>query len=190
MDMYMGTIVPFAFKFAPQYWDMCAGQELLISQFAGLYSLLGVTYGGNAHTTFKLPDLRGRLPLGMGQGPGQPQYQPGQTGGGTVTALDAQHMPSHSHGAQATTTVNVAGKASAPSTTPSSRHNYLGQSGGGPGAADIWSAELGDSPVAMGGTSTAVDVDNSGDGAPFSVMNPFLALNFCILIQGEYPPHP
>ena len=78
MEPFLGQIVMFAGNFAPRGWAMCQGQMLPISQYTALFSILGTTYGGDGRTTFALPDLRGRGPVGMGQGPGLPQRELGE----------------------------------------------------------------------------------------------------------------
>ncbi len=101
MDPIIGTIILFAGNFVPKGWAACNGQLLAIQQNAALFSILGTTYGGNGTTTFALPDLRGRVPVGAGQGPGLSNYAPGQAGGvEAVTLLQAQ-IPGHAHMLQA-----------------------------------------------------------------------------------------
>lgn len=188
MEYYLGSIQIFGFNFAPVGWQMCGGQLLPISQYSALFSLLGTSYGGDGRTTFALPDLRGRMPLGFGNGPGLPPYAIGEMGGTTQVTLTAANMASHSHPANVTARVQVAGQGTDQTTTPSAQNSFLGQSptGGGP-AASIWSTELGSSPVDMGGVNATVQIGNAGGNMPFQIMNPFLALNFCIAMQGIFP---
>jgi microcystin-dependent protein len=80
MNPFIGTILMVGFNFAPVGWALCEGQLLQISQYTPLFSLLGTTYGGDGIHTFALPDLRGRMPIGMGQGTGLPMYNLGQSG--------------------------------------------------------------------------------------------------------------
>jgi microcystin-dependent protein len=97
MDEFMGVIKLFAGNFAPKGWMFCNGQILSINSNQALFSLIGTTYGGDGTTTFALPDLRSRVPIGAGQGPGLSNYPQGQKGGAEqVTLLEAQ-MPAHSH---------------------------------------------------------------------------------------------
>src|SRR5690625_4414253 len=97
MDTFIGTIQLFAFDFVPRGWAACNGQLLPISQHTALYSLLGTQYGGDGRTTFGLPDLRGRVPLGQGQGPGLASYAVGETGGAETTTLTTEQLPAHTH---------------------------------------------------------------------------------------------
>ena len=101
MDPIIGTIILFAGDFPPRGWAFCNGQVLSIQSNTALFSILGTYYGGNGQTTFALPDLRGRVPVGPGQGPGLSNYAPGQAGGvEAVTLLEAQ-IPAHAHTLQA-----------------------------------------------------------------------------------------
>jgi microcystin-dependent protein len=97
-EPYIGEIVLYGFNFAPRGWAHCNGQILQIAQFTALFSLLGTTYGGNGQTTFALPDLRGRVPLHPGQGPGLSYHDLGETGGTETVTLTASQLPLHAHG--------------------------------------------------------------------------------------------
>src|SRR5262245_2996958 len=94
---YIGEIRMVGFNFAPLGWALCNGQLLAISQNTALFSLLGTTYGGNGQTTFALPDLRGRIPIHQGQGPGLSNRVLGEVGGQESVALTSQQMPAHTH---------------------------------------------------------------------------------------------
>ena len=100
MEPFIGQIQLFGFGWAPVGWAVCNGQLLAISQNTALFSLLGTTYGGDGRTTFGLPDLRGRVPLGLGQGPGLSTYDLGQVGGEESVTLTTAQLPSHNHGMQ------------------------------------------------------------------------------------------
>src|SRR5579872_2527655 len=95
---FVGQISFFGFNYAPQGWAQCQGQLLPIQQYAALFSLLGTQFGGNGTTNFALPHLRGRLPVGKGQGPGLQDYQMGESGGVETVILNASMVPGHSHG--------------------------------------------------------------------------------------------
>src|ERR1044071_3337098 len=94
---FVAEITIFAFNFAPRGWALCQGQLLAISQNTALFSLLGTMYGGNGVTTFGLPDLRGRTPVHVGQGPGLSPYDQGQVGGTETESLTVSQLPAHSH---------------------------------------------------------------------------------------------
>jgi microcystin-dependent protein len=188
MEVFIGTIQPFGFDFAPRGWATCQGQLMGIAQNSALFSLLGTTYGGDGQTTFGLPDLRGRMPIGAGQGPGLSPYGQGQVGGTESGTLTANNLPAHVHPATATVQVQVAGTPTGADNAPTAANSFLGASPpGGGAAANIWSTAL-NSPVVMGGTSGTVTVGPSGGSQPFGLMNPYLALNFCIALEGIFPP--
>jgi len=154
MEVFIGTIMPVGFNFAPAGWAMCDGRLLPIAQNQALFALIGTMYGGNGTTTFGLPDLRGRTLVGMGNGPGLTPVVQGQlwgtdnttvnvTGAASVT-IDAAHLPQHTHpvsiaGSQltASSTLNVTTSSGAAVPADGS---ILGSGGGGPGAANIYVA--------------------------------------------------
>ena len=101
-EPYLGDVRMFGGNFAPRTWAFCDGRLLSISQNSALYSLLGTTYGGDGITTFALPDLRGRVPVGQGQAPGLSNYVMGQRAGTEQVTLLMSNLPSHNHGLFAT----------------------------------------------------------------------------------------
>lgn len=205
----IGTIVAWAPNFAPRGWMFCQGQTLAIQQYTALFSLLGTVYGGNGQTTFMLPDLRGRVPVGAGAGPGLSQYVPGQAGGGESTTLTGNNLPSHVHGATFTPTggggplsvsVKLQGSNSADpnanSNILSNTNNILATSPGGTAMAKMWDSTL-NNAVDVGGltvsasgggiTGGSVAVAPAGNSMPFDQRQPYLALNFIIAVEGLYP---
>lgn len=164
-DPFLAEIRMFAGNFAPRGWALCNGQIMAISQNQALFSLLGTTYGGNGQTTFALPDLRGRVAVHEGQGPGLSPVNLGEVGGAEATTLTANQMPSHSH---------LAGGTQAAQT--SSR-----PSGNVPSAGGAYS-----SPP-DGSTMNAGFIHNTGGGQPFSNRAPYLGLNFIIALEGIFP---
>ena len=100
MEGYIGQIMLVGFNFNPVNWMYCNGAVLAIQQYQALFSLIGTTYGGNGQTTFALPDLRGRAPLGYGQGPGLTDYRIGSVFGTETVNVTTANMPSHTHTAQ------------------------------------------------------------------------------------------
>jgi microcystin-dependent protein len=103
-EPFLGELKLVPYNFAPRGWAACNGQVLSISQNTALFSLLGTTYGGNGETTFCLPDLRSRVPIHYGQGPGLSPYSLGQAGGEESVTLTTQEMPEHNHLVQASNT--------------------------------------------------------------------------------------
>jgi microcystin-dependent protein len=107
MDGYLGTVLPMGINFAPRNWVNSEGQSLPIQQYAALYSLMGILYGGDGRTNFGLPNLKGRFPLGMGMTPGTSEnYSQGATGGASHVTLTANNLPPHIHPAAASVSMS------------------------------------------------------------------------------------
>ena len=192
MEVFMGTIQPFAFNFAPRGWALCNGQTISISQYSALFALLGINFGGNGQSTFMLPNLQGRLPLGMGTGLGLTQRTIGDTAGSENVSATLSNLPAHTHtltGVTASTTLQLANPASNPLGTPSATNAYIGASGTGPGLANIFSDAQGASAVPLKGAATTITgtISPAGNGLPLPIMNPFLVLNFSIALNGIFP---
>jgi microcystin-dependent protein len=165
-EPFLGEIRIFPYNFAPRSWAFCSGQILAIAQNTALFSLLGTTYGGNGTTTFALPDLRGRVAVSSGQGPGLSNYDLGQVGGTESVTLTQNQMPGHSHLAS----VN---NGAATSTRP---NNQV------PAQSTPAYAAAGD-----GSTFNPAFIQNTGGGQPHGNVQPFLTLNFCIALEGIFP---
>ena len=176
MEPFVGQITLFPFFFAPRGWAFCQGQLLPISQYAALFSLLGTYYGGNGASNFALPDLRGRVPIGQGQSPGGSAYVIGSVQGEEAVTLLASQIPPHSHpfpavAAQATT--------NAPSgALPAEGHG----SGRGAFPVNLYAPLQTAVPLASGQVAPA------GGGHAHNNLQPYLTLNWCIALQGIYPP--
>jgi microcystin-dependent protein len=165
---FVGEIIIAAFNFAPTGYARCDGQLLPIRQNTALFSLLGTTYGGNGTTTFALPNLNGRVPLGAGQGPGLSYYDLGQTGGLEEVTLQPTEMPAHTHSVALTYSRDMG-------TTASPENAYLASNGAGrPQYASTNTAYMG---------SLA-----SGPALPHNNMQPYLTVGFYIALQGIFPP--
>lgn len=178
MEPFLGQISIFACNFAPTRWALCQGQLLPISQYTALFSLLGVNFGGNGVNTFALPDLRGRAPLGMGQGPGLSPYAIGEVGGAEGVTINSSTYPTHSHALNA-----AAGTAG--SNAPAGAVEAEGQTGGRGGSVNLalYSASGTRTPLAPAALSAA-----AGGSGPHDNRQPYLALNFCIALAGIFPP--
>jgi microcystin-dependent protein len=168
-DPFVAEIRIFPFNFAPKGWAFCDGQLLPLSQNTALFSLLGTTYGGDGKSTFALPDLQGRAAMHPGQGPGLSLHDLGETGGSeTVTLLESE-IPSHSHGLRASLDdADLRIPTSARSLAKSSAFMY-----------------------ATGNPNTAMApqaLSPAGGDQPHNNMMPYLTLNFCIALQGVFPP--
>jgi len=175
-DQFLGEIRIFGWNAAPYQWAACNGQLLPISQNAALFSLLGTTYGGNGTTTFALPNLQGVAPIAAGQGPNLSMRDLGDGGGETSVTLTLNQLPSHTHAAQA----GSFGK-SGPTATPA---NNTVLSSGLAGALIYVQ-----NPTAFAAMNSA-SVVAVGNNTPHQNLQPFLALNFCIALNGIFPSRP
>ncbi len=169
MEPYLAQIVMFGGNFAPRGWALCDGQVLSIAQNSALFSLVGTIYGGDGRTTFALPDLRGRGPIGPGTGPGLPNFREGQRGGTEYNILNTTQLPSHTHVIQLSGTT-----ADADASDPSGR--VPAQT-----SEDIYSSS---GPTT---TMTGPVVGNTGGNQSVNNMQPWLAVNYIIAIQGIFP---
>ena len=159
---YMSEIRLMSFNFPPKGWALCNGQVLPINQNQALFSLLGTTYGGNGQTTFALPDLRGKVPLHMGNG-----FILGQAAGQEAHTLTISELPQHLH------FVNVSSTASGGVDNPT--NNFLGS------ANDLYHQ-----PTGLTSMNPAT-IGPTGGSQPHQNMQPYLTLNFCIALQGVFP---
>jgi len=165
-EPFIAEIKMFAGNFAPRSYAFCDGQLLSISQNTALFSLVGTIYGGDGRTTFGLPDLRGRVPIHWGTGPGLSNYPIGRKGGAEQVTLTAQQMPQHNH------TVACSGNdatlglpaGNVPATTG---ENTYSQS--------------------IDSTMKSNMIGNAGSSASHENRQPYLAVSFIIALQGIYP---
>lgn len=169
VEPFIGEIALFGFAFAPTGWAPCHGQTLPISEHPSLYSLLGNTYGGDGTTTFALPDLRGRVPLGFGAGAGLTDHVLGHQGGAETHQLLEGEMPSHTHALRAD---SANGVQSIPDGGLPARN-----------PAGIPAFGLNASTALRGDAA-----DLAGGNLPHNNMQPYLALNWCIALEGVFPP--
>lgn len=172
MDPFVAEIRIFPFNFPPKGWAFCDGQILPLSQNTALFSLLGTTYGGDGKSNFALPNMQGNAPMHPGQGPGLSLHDLGETGGSdTVTLLESE-IPSHSHSEMA---INSNGNRLVPVANAISRET--GATSYVPG-----------SPAPPLINMADVSITPAGGDQPHNNMQPYLTLNFCIALQGVYPP--
>lgn len=164
-EPFIGTVIVFGGSFAPVGWLTCDGSLQAIEQYQALYALIGTTYGGDGQSTFGLPDLRGRMPLGMGL-----NYSIGQAAGSEQVTLTAQTMPMHAHQVNAS-------NSNAGSTDPT--NNFLGTQ------TNLQEYIAGSSATSiMNGTSIAA----SQGGQPHANIMPSMAMNYIIATDGIFPP--
>ena len=209
-EMYIGQLLPFAGKFVINGTAAANGALIPINQNSALFSLLGTTYGGNGIQNFALPDLRGRFPVGFGTGPNLSPYTYGQAGGTESSTLSIANLPPHNHPATTSglavntsgLTVNTSGLTATLKAAPSNGDssdptgNPLGQVANGfvdGGAASVAMAAssitVGGS-ASIGGTASVsgnVAVGVTGSGVPIPLINPYLTINWLVVLQGLFP---
>lgn len=173
-DPFIGQIQPVGFNFPPRSWAFCDGQLLSVSQNTALFSLLGTAYGGDGRNTFGLPDLRGRVMIHPGTGPGLSTKRQGERGGLETVTLTVQQIPSHNHPVGDIMASSVTGNAAA----PSSRKNVLSASSAG----NIYGNTAPDVALNAGGTAGV-----NGGGQGHENRSPYLAVYICIALFGIFP---
>lgn len=171
-DAYVGEIRIFAGNFAPKGWALCNGQLMAISANTALFSILGTRYGGDGKSTFALPDLRERAPMHQGQGPGLTPRELGAAGGASTVTLTTAQMPQHVHLANCQTTP-----------VTDSPSGAIWANTAGRGAPTIY-APLANSTTTLNPQTLGV----TGNSQPHNNMQPYLAMNFIICLQGMFPP--
>jgi microcystin-dependent protein len=172
---FVAEIRIFPFNFAPTGWAFCNGQLLPLSQNTALFSLLGTTYGGDGKSNFALPNLQANSPMHWGQGPGLSLHDIGETGGSANVTLLTSEMPSHTHNINCIDGPRVGGQSGQPGNAT------LVKTGGVPANA-----------FTTGATQNQTMAQNMvgvvGGNQPHNNLMPYLTLNFCIALQGVYPP--
>jgi microcystin-dependent protein len=164
---FVAEIRMFGFNFPPTGWAFCNGQLLPLSQNTALFSLLGTTYGGDGKSTFALPDLQGNVPLHPGQGQGLSLYDLGQAGGSSTVTLLTSEIPVHSHSFTATEEIVNENNVT---------NNFFG------------AGESRYAPAANVTQMAPQALPPAGGDLPHNNMMPYLVVNFCIALQGVFPP--
>lgn len=180
MDEYIGIIKIFGGNFAPTGWLSCEGQLLPIAQYDVLFSLLGTTYGGDGNTTFALPDLRGRMPVGQGNGAGLQPITLGQKGGSETVTLTMNNLPTHTHPLHVSVTIPVNADGA---NSDSPEGAYMATSG-----SSIYSSTA--SGAFAGSPQVSAQLSYEGAGQPFDNRMPFLGVRYIICTEGVYPTRP
>ncbi len=178
-NAYVGEIILLANNFAPRGYALCQGQTMSIAQNTALFSLLGITYGGDGRTTFNLPNLQGATPIGQGQAPGLSPYDLGQVIANQTQTLATNQLPAHTH-------LVPASASAATSSTPvgfvpavASGTNVNGEA--------VAVVEYAPTPDVL---QAAGAVGSAGSSAAVGIQSPYLVLNYCIALQGYYPQRP
>lgn len=172
MEGTLAEIRSFAGNFAPRGWVLCDGQLLSIAQWTAVFALIGTTYGGDGQTTFGVPDLRGRLPVGEGTGPGLPGMTLGEVSGSENVTLTTNQIPMHNHAA--TAPAASTSTTSTPSASVSPGPVTLGAAvSKGFGTADLNLA----SPT----------LGAAGGSQPHNNMQPYLGMNYIMCVEGIFP---
>ncbi len=171
-EPFLAEVRIVGFNFAPRGWAFCDGQILPINQNQSLYSLLGTTYGGDGRTSFALPDLRGRTPIHLGASNGGADHLLGQKGGEEGHTLSEAEMPIHNHTMRAVSDTADTGQVTGAF--------YAGS----PGGTAVYTAQ---NPSTLNNPFNSANVLPAGGGQAHNNMQPTLALNFCIALQGLFP---
>lgn len=158
MEGIIGEVRMFAATWAPRGWALCDGQLLSIAQHTALFSIIGTIYGGDGRTTFALPDLRGRVPVHPGHGPGLSEYRSGDKGGSEQTTLTSSQMPNHGHNHDLKKTSNP----------------------------EEFGSDMALNEVKTN-QSEDINLANTGGGQAIDLRQPYLGISFIICLQGIYP---
>ncbi len=162
---FIGQIQCFSFEDAPSGWAKCDGQEVSVITYADLFALISTTYGGDGIDTFALPDLRSRFSLHIGQGPGLSSYSLADNGGAEEITLATGNLPSHNHSLEASSGTKL----------------FASPAGASLGGATIYTAAARDSTLSSG------SIGMTGSGDPAASLPPYLAVNWCIALEGTVP---
>jgi microcystin-dependent protein len=183
-EPFVGEIRLFGFNYAPRNWALAQGQQLGIAQNQALFALYGVTYGGNGTTTFNLPDLRGRIPIGQGQRPGGQSYTMGTAVGTEQTTLQLTNLPAHTH--TFTGTLNaVQTKATAQGPNAGSLLARGTDENGTDNPLVYVPAGTTGTQVGLGGVNGTTAP--TGSNQPFTTLPPVLGLNYSVALNGIFP---
>jgi microcystin-dependent protein len=175
MEPFIGEIKMVGFNFNPRGYQMCNGQIISIAQNTALFSLLGTQFGGNGQTTFGLPDLRSRVPIHQGQGPGLSPYVIGEMSGAENVTLGIVHMPTHTH----TATVGCQSPFTGRALSADPAGNFLTVND----AVQDYAGGAANAQMNPGMVSIGV----AGGSQPHSNLQPFTCVNFIIAVEGIFP---
>lgn len=172
MDAFIGEIRLFAGDYAPQDWEFCCGQSVPIRLYTALYALIGITYGGDGQTTFCLPDLSGKVPMGTGQGPNLTWRKLGSVIGDEAVTLTNSQMPAHTH--------DINGRSG--TALPTGKNDPNGNLWRDGGVMKNFSAGSPNVPMAA-----QIVMPSLGDGKPHYNVQPCVGIHYIICTQGNFP---
>lgn len=184
MEGTLGTVQLFAGNFAPRSWTFCDGQLLQIAQNTALFSLLGTIYGGDGRTTFAVPDLRGRVAIGAGNGPGLSSRTLGSRAGQTEVEITTATMPEHSHDASSTLGFRARDK-NGNKTSPDG--NALATMRIQNNSLPAYTSQAADTDLEGAEITGTLELANTGGNSPHENRQPFLGMNYIICIAGIFP---
>jgi len=176
MNNFLGEIQIFGFNFSPNGWAFCDGKLLPISQYSALFSLLGTYYGGDGRTNFGLPNLQGQAACASGQGPGLQLYELGENFGNESVVLTSDGLASHTHVANIFLQNDTTQRFASP------------RAGSSP-VAPVNATPFANSQTSNGSFAVNFVGPNAG-GLPHANQQPYIGLNFCIALQGDFPQRP
>jgi microcystin-dependent protein len=186
MEGTIGEIRMFAGNFAPRTWAICQGQIMSISQNTALFAILGTTYGGDGQTTFALPNLAGRVPVGVGQGPGLSSIDLGEVSGRENVTLTINELPAHTHVAASNVTLKASGL-SADTAIPVAGIALAAARDINTDKVSIYSTKTPDINLNPASGAVTTTVQPIGNNLPMSIRNPYLGMNYIICLQGIFP---
>jgi len=193
MDPYIGEIRLFSGTFAPRDWLLCDGTVLSIDNYQDLYSIIGVIYGGNGRDNFKLPDLRGRVPVGFGRGPGLSYRRMGEYGGMENAIMGDYNLPPHTHSVENQVSVNIKATKQ-PGQSSTAVNNAMLCAGDNTETTPAHKLEnyvtnpATTVKIKGGLVSNDMVIQDTGGGQPHNNMQPWIAVNYIICTTGVFPP--
>ena len=194
MEVFIGTIFGWAPNFAPMGWMFCQGQVLSISQYTAVFALVGTTYGGNGVSTFGLPNLQARIPVGAGQGPGTSNYVQGQVAGTESTTLTVPQLAMHNHVAQPNLASSISASTGNASLAAPSGSEVLAKAVGldseeNPVSVSIYAPSTSANTTLQGGpVSGNITIGLTGGSQPVPILQPFQVIQYIFCVEGLFPP--
>lgn len=190
MDSFLGEVRIFGFDYAPEGWAFCDGQQMPVAQYQTLFAIIGVTFGGDGRNYFNLPNLQGLAVRGVGAGPNLTPWRWGEVAGTSAVTLTTAQMPNHNHPLNAAVEVSPASiekMSAAPGADMYIDRKMRKMPDGKFTMSKSFSANDAGAPQVTLDPST---IGAAGSNAPHENRQPYLAMNYCISLNGEWPPRP